>query len=130
MFDFCIKCVKIYRYRRDIMDKKERLIEIHNLLKIEYPDAKCSLITENNLQLLISTELSAQFKDERVNEVTQNLYQRYLMYFILKMIQKMGRSSGLDRNISFQAQCCSIFLKFITRSMEPLIISRTTMFFK
>lgn len=55
----------------------EKFMQIYNILEKEYPDAKCSLITENNLQLLISTELSAQCKDERVNEVTKILYSKY-----------------------------------------------------
>ena len=59
------------------MNKKELVIKIFNVLDSEYPNAKCSLLTENNLQLLISTELSAQCRDERVNEVTKVLYQKY-----------------------------------------------------
>lgn len=59
------------------MEKTTRLLQMHRILEKEYPDAKCSLITENNLQLLISTELSAQCKDDRVNEVTKDLYKKY-----------------------------------------------------
>lgn len=42
-----------------------------------YPDARCSLTYENPLQLLISTRLSAQCTDARVNMVTPALFARY-----------------------------------------------------
>lgn len=59
------------------MTKKEYIKEIIRILDLEYPDAECSLITSNPLQLLLSTCLSAQCKDERVNEVTKDLYAVY-----------------------------------------------------
>jgi endonuclease-3 len=42
-----------------------------------YPDAKCSLNFRNPLELLIATQLSAQCTDERVNMVTEHLFQKY-----------------------------------------------------
>ncbi len=42
-----------------------------------YPDADCELRHENALQLLIATILSAQSTDERVNQVTADLFRRY-----------------------------------------------------
>src|SRR5437762_13798134 len=42
-----------------------------------YPDAKCSLDFSNPLELLVATQLSAQCTDERVNLVTQDLFQKY-----------------------------------------------------
>src|ERR1700687_5256393 len=42
-----------------------------------YPDANCELKHENAFQLLISTILSAQCTDVRVNQVTQELYKKY-----------------------------------------------------
>ena len=49
------------------------------LLKLDeaYPEATCELRHENPFQLLISTILSAQCTDVRVNQVAQELYQRY-----------------------------------------------------
>jgi len=46
-------------------------------LKNLYPKAECSLDYENPLQLLISTRLSAQCTDARVNLVTPVLFARY-----------------------------------------------------
>lgn len=59
------------------MTKKEYVAELIKLLKAEYPTADCTLVTENPLQLLISTQLSAQCTDERVNIVTKDLYEKY-----------------------------------------------------
>jgi endonuclease-3 len=42
-----------------------------------YPEASCELIHENPFQLLISTILSAQCTDVRVNEVTEELFKKY-----------------------------------------------------
>jgi len=42
-----------------------------------YPAATCALVHESPFQLLISTILSAQCTDVRVNEVTATLYKKY-----------------------------------------------------
>lgn len=42
-----------------------------------YPAATCALTHENPFQLLISTILSAQCTDERVNQVTATLFPKY-----------------------------------------------------
>lgn len=46
-------------------------------LRAAYPDAHCELNYETPLQLLIATILSAQCTDERVNQVTPDLFARY-----------------------------------------------------
>jgi len=46
-------------------------------LQQAYPDAVCELKHQNAFQLLISTILSAQCTDVRVNQVTQTLYSKY-----------------------------------------------------
>jgi endonuclease-3 len=47
------------------------------LLRRAYPDAHCTLDHSNPLELLIATILSAQCTDERVNQVTVNLFGKY-----------------------------------------------------
>ena len=42
-----------------------------------YPDAKISLNFSTPLELLVTTQLSAQSTDERVNRVTAELFQKY-----------------------------------------------------
>lgn len=46
-------------------------------LKARYPDAICSLQYERPYELLISTRLSAQCTDARVNIVTKDLFAKY-----------------------------------------------------
>lgn len=60
-------------------DKKEkiRIEKIFSILKKEYPAAKTNLEYSSPFELLISTILSAQCTDERVNIVTQTLFKKY-----------------------------------------------------
>jgi len=57
--------------------KKDRAIEIVNLLKQEYPEAKVALNYSNPWELLVATILSAQATDKKVNEVTSSLFKKY-----------------------------------------------------
>lgn len=50
---------------------------ILDLLGKNYPNAKISLDFSNPLELLVATVLSAQCTDERVNQVTKNLFKKY-----------------------------------------------------
>lgn len=52
-------------------------IEIIEILKKTYPDAKCSLNFSTNFELLVSVILSAQCTDERVNKTTQEIFKKY-----------------------------------------------------
>lgn len=55
----------------------EKVNEIIDLLKNEYPDIKIALNYSDPLELLIATILSAQCTDERVNLVTKSLFTKY-----------------------------------------------------
>lgn len=57
--------------------KKELASKCVESLKKEYPDAICSLVYADPLQLLIATRLSAQCTDARVNIVTPALFTRF-----------------------------------------------------
>ena len=61
------------------MTKTERAAKAHELLKILYPDAVCSLDfdPEKVYELLISVRLAAQCTDARVNIVTKVLFDKY-----------------------------------------------------
>jgi endonuclease-3 len=60
-----------------IGDLKKRTREVIKRLKAEYPDAHCELNHANPFELLISTILSAQCTDARVNIVTADLFRKY-----------------------------------------------------
>src|SRR5712692_9979849 len=55
----------------------KRVSAILSRLDEAYPDATCELKHANAFQLLISTILSAQCTDVRVNQVTETLYKKY-----------------------------------------------------
>ena len=57
--------------------KRTRMSEIIGILKLEYPDSKCSLNFNSPFQLLVATVLSAQCTDERVNKVVVPLFEKY-----------------------------------------------------
>ena len=58
-------------------DRKKRTRAVIRRLKTRFPDAGCSLNHKDPLQLLVSTILSAQCTDARVNIVTKELFKRY-----------------------------------------------------
>ena len=57
-------------------DRKRAALAVEALKK-EYPDAICSLVYTDPLQLLIATRLAAQCTDLRVNMVTPALFDRF-----------------------------------------------------
>lgn len=59
------------------MRKKERAAAAVKILEEIYPDAVCSLDYKDAFQLLISTRLSAQCTDKRVNMVTPALFAEF-----------------------------------------------------
>ena len=57
--------------------KKENVLQIIDILRKTYPDAKCSLDFETPFQMMIAVMLSAQCTDERVNLTTPALFAKY-----------------------------------------------------
>jgi endonuclease-3 len=56
---------------------EERAPEIIRILSETYPDAKVALKFSTPLEMLVATILSAQCTDQKVNEVTATLFQKY-----------------------------------------------------
>ena len=56
---------------------QEKVAKIIEFLKESYPDPTCALHYEQDYQLLIAVRLSAQCTDERVNQVTPALFDRF-----------------------------------------------------
>ena len=59
------------------MNAKEKAENILSILKKVLPNAKIALNHSNPLELLVSTILSAQCTDERVNKTTPALFKRF-----------------------------------------------------
>ena len=81
----------------------KRVAAILAKLDEAYPDATCELKHENAFQLLISTILSAQCTDVRVNQVTETLYKQYMSpeafaYATPSELEKEIRPTGFFRN--------------------------------
>lgn len=57
--------------------RRKRAALIIEILKEEYPDAKCSLDFRTPHEILVATILAAQCTDERVNMVTPALFAKY-----------------------------------------------------
>ncbi|MFH1593555.1 MAG: endonuclease III [Candidatus Omnitrophota bacterium] len=54
-----------------------RITKIIKLLRKEYPKARTALRHKSPFELLVSTILSAQCTDERVNKITPQLFKKY-----------------------------------------------------
>ncbi len=57
--------------------KKKDVIDMIEILKKTYPDAKCSLDFTTPFELLIAVILSAQCTDDRVNKTTPTIFSKY-----------------------------------------------------
>lgn len=83
------------------MNKNELALNICSALEQIYPEAVCSLNYEKPYELMISTRLSAQCKDERVNMITPKLFEKYptlesFAYADESDIEKIIRPCGLS----------------------------------
>ena len=81
----------------------KRVAAILAKLDEAYPEATCELKHVSAFQLLISTILSAQCTDVRVNQVTQELYKKYtkpedFAYATPAELEKEIRPTGFFRN--------------------------------
>ena len=59
------------------MRTKEQVNNIVSALLAEYPEADCTLDYAKPYELLFSVRLAAQCTDERVNQVTPTLFERF-----------------------------------------------------
>jgi endonuclease-3 len=57
--------------------REAQTLEVIDRLYDEYPDPTISLNFSNRLELLVAVMLSAQCTDERVNETTETLFEKY-----------------------------------------------------
>jgi endonuclease-3 len=109
----------------------QRVAAILAKLDEAYPDATCELKHESAFQLLISTILSAQCTDVRVNQVTHELYKKYtkpedFAYASPAELEKEIRPTGFFRNKtkSIMGASKAIVEKFagnVPRTMEEIL---------
>ena len=109
----------------------ERSKKLRQRLDRAYPDPQCALSHRNPLQLLVSTILSAQCTDARVNKVTKTLFRTYrnaddFAYAEPKGLEAAIRPTGFFRNKtkSIMGACKKIVEEFggkVPRTMEELL---------
>ena len=110
---------------------RARASRVYRLLRLEYPDAHCELDFDNAFQLAVSTILSAQTTDVRVNQVTPVLFQRYptaedLAEADVVEVQEIIRSTGFFRNkarniVGFARALVSRHEGRVPRSIKELV---------
>jgi endonuclease-3 len=113
------------------VNEKERLLEIIELLKREYPLSRTALTYSTPHQLLVATILSAQSTDVRVNIITSTLFQKYrdvkdFARADLTELEQDIRSSGFFRQKARNIKNSSIaimetFRGEVPKTMEALI---------
>ena len=100
-----------------IKSEDKRANEILKRLKIEYPVVEIALEYGSPFQLLISTILSAQCTDERVNQVTKLLFKKYngpkeYLQVSNHELEKDIYSTGFYRQKAKSIKnCCEILLE-------------------
>lgn len=109
----------------------KRVRAILEKLEEVYPAATCALEHENPFQLLISTILSAQCTDERVNQVTKILFPKYatpeaFAYANPRELQQDIRPTGFFRNktksiIGASKKIVEEFGGQVPRTMEEIL---------
>jgi endonuclease-3 len=109
----------------------KRVAAILAKLDEAYPNATCELKHENPFQLVISTILSAQCTDVRVNQVTEKLYKKYpdakaFAYANPAELEQEIRPTGFFRNKTKSVMGASkaIVEKFggeVPRTMEEML---------
>ncbi|MGK7904478.1 MAG: endonuclease III [Hormoscilla sp.] len=111
--------------------KEQRALEILIRLKRLYPDARCTLNYQTPVQLLVATILAAQCTDERVNQVTPELFKRFpdaraIASANIDELEEIVRPTGFYRNKAknIQAACQMIVTEFqgkVPQQMEKLV---------
>jgi len=112
-------------------DAKTAAAKVVRRLKADYPDATCALEHQTAFQLLISTILSAQCTDERVNMVTEDLFRRWptaadIARVPIDKLELAIKSTGFFRNKAKNIKACAQELMDrhdgeVPRDMEQLV---------
>lgn len=113
------------------MGDQERALKIIGILSKEYPDATTALDFGSPLEMMVSTQLSAQCTDKRVNMVTPALFKKYrtakdYANANIKKFEQEIRSTGFYHNkakniINMAKMLVSDFKGKVPDTMEDLI---------
>ncbi len=119
------------KFKVDKKQAAQRVKKIWPVLNKLYPKARLALNSNNPLELLIATILSAQCTDVRVNIVTKDLFKKYKSAedwakADIKQIESEIKSTGFFRNkaLNIRGACADIIDKFdnkVPSTMEELV---------
>lgn len=103
--------------------KNNNIIEIIEKLKVEYPEAECSLDFNTPFQMAVAVILSAQCTDERVNKVTPKIFSKYstpddFNNLDILELEKMIYSCGFYKN---KAKNIKLLAKTIVEKHEGIL---------
>lgn len=125
--------VEFWIRRHYVCAVKKQAVILKRLHKL-YPDANCALEHQNAFELLVSTILSAQCTDERVNKVTPELFRHYptpqkMAKAPLAKLEELVRTTGFFRSKakSLHTTSNAIVEKFggeVPQTMEQLTLLR------
>lgn len=96
------------------MNNRERVKKIIEIFDKIYPEAGCSLVYRDPLQLLAAVQLSAQCTDAKVNEVTKTLFAKYknvddFAEADIEELEKEIKPTGFYRNKARNIKkCCQV----------------------
>lgn len=96
--------------------KKQRILDIIERLKNEYPVADCTLDTKEAWKLLVSVRLAAQCTDARVNVIVKDLFAQYpsveaLAEASVEDIEKIVKPCGLGHSKARDISACMKMLR-------------------
>lgn len=96
--------------------KKQRALDIIERLKVEYPDAHCTLDYDDAWKLLVSVRLAAQCTDARVNVVVDGLFAKYptvdaLANADVEEVEAIVKPCGLGKSKARDICACMRVLK-------------------
>ncbi len=92
----------VEKLKLTLAENRKRAPLVYARLEALYPDVRCTLDYENPLHLLVMTSLAAQCTDERVNQVTPELFARWpdaeaLMHAPRRELEAVVHSCGFYR---------------------------------
>ena len=93
------------------MTKEELALEVIRRLKLEYPEAGCTLDDKEAWKLLVSVRLAAQSTDARVNVIVKKLYKKFpdvnaLAEAKVEAIEAIVRPCGLGKTKARDISAC------------------------
>ncbi|MBI4738918.1 endonuclease III [Candidatus Woesearchaeota archaeon] len=100
--------VIVWLVEKEMSDNQNKMLQVFQALKKTYPDVKYYLDFKTPLDLLVATILSAQARDEAVNEVTKELFKHYKkagdyakasVDDLLKYVGKLSFAGNKSKNI-------------------------------